>query len=61
LGGFYEIQRDIYSGYHDGVNNDICREQFFKSEIVKEMEKAVQYHQKPKEMISVPLIEMNVA
>jgi len=39
----------------------ICGEQYFKAEIVKEMEKIVLSKEKPKKMIGVPLRELAVA
>ncbi|MCD6471564.1 type II toxin-antitoxin system MqsA family antitoxin [Candidatus Aerophobetes bacterium] len=38
----------------------ICGEQYFKAEIVKEMEKLVHSKEKPKKTIHVPLRELTV-
>jgi len=39
----------------------ICGEQYFKADIVKEMEGLVRSKKKPKKMIQVPLRELTVA
>jgi len=39
----------------------VCGEQYFKAEIVKEMERLVHSREKPKKMVEVPLREMAVA
>ncbi len=36
----------------------ICGEQYFKAEIVKEMEKLVHSEEKPKKIIEIPLMEL---
>ncbi|MEA1964779.1 MAG: hypothetical protein U9O41_06595 [Candidatus Aerophobetes bacterium] len=38
----------------------VCGEQYFKAEIVKEMEKLVHSKEKPKKTIHVPLRELTV-
>lgn len=38
-----------------------CGEQYFKADVVKEMEALVRSQEKPKEMVSVPLRELTVA
>ncbi len=40
---------------------DICGEQYFKAEIVKEMDRLVHSKEKPKRYIEVPLRELAVA
>ncbi|HLG31212.1 MAG TPA: type II toxin-antitoxin system MqsA family antitoxin [Candidatus Brocadiales bacterium] len=40
---------------------EVCGEQYFKAEIVKEMERLVRSDSKPKKMIEVPLRELRVA
>lgn len=39
----------------------VCGEQYFKSEIVKEIEKIAQSKEKPAEVVEVPLREMSIA
>ena len=39
----------------------VCGEQYFKADIVKEMEKLVHSNESPKKMIEVPLRELAVA
>ncbi len=39
----------------------VCGEQYFKADIVKEMERLVHSKKKPKKMIQVPLRELTVA
>jgi len=39
----------------------VCGEQYFKADIVKEMERLVRSKKKPKKMIQVPLRELTVA
>ncbi|PIP06776.1 MAG: hypothetical protein COX52_06085 [Syntrophobacterales bacterium CG23_combo_of_CG06-09_8_20_14_all_48_27] len=38
-----------------------CGEQYFKAEIVKEMEKSAHSKEKPKKIIEVPLKELRIA
>ena len=39
----------------------VCGEQYFKSEVVKEMEKLANSKEKPKKVFEVPLRELTVA
>ncbi len=39
----------------------VCGEQYFKADIVKEMERSVHSKKKPKKIIQVPLRELTVA
>jgi len=39
----------------------VCGEQYFKAEIVKEMERLVHSKEKPKKLIKIPLRELAVA
>jgi len=39
----------------------VCGEQYFKSEVVKEMEKLANSKEKPKKVLEVPLRELTVA
>jgi YgiT-type zinc finger domain-containing protein len=39
----------------------VCGEEYFKAEIVKEMERLVHSMEKPKKIVEVPLREMAVA
>ncbi|MFH1076880.1 MAG: YgiT-type zinc finger protein [Pseudomonadota bacterium] len=39
----------------------VCGEQYFKAEIIKEMEKLAHSEEKPKKIIEVPLKELAVA
>ena len=40
---------------------EVCGEQYFKAEIVKEMERLVHSEKKPKKLIEIPLRELAIA
>ena len=39
----------------------VCGEQYFKAEVVREMEKLARSEEKPKDMLHIPLRELTVA